>query len=71
MRANCVTPAAAATDIFKQMTEAQIAYMLSKIPAGRFAEVGEIAALACWLGTEECSFSTGGVFDVSGGRATY
>jgi 2-dehydro-3-deoxy-L-rhamnonate dehydrogenase (NAD+) len=71
VRANCVTPAAAATDIFKQMTEAQIAYMLSKIPAGRFAEVGEIAALACWLGTEECSFSTGGVFDVSGGRATY
>lgn len=71
VRVNCVTPAAAATDIFKQMTEAQIAYMLSKIPAGRFAEVGEIAALACWLGTEECSFSTGGVFDVSGGRATY
>jgi 2-dehydro-3-deoxy-L-rhamnonate dehydrogenase (NAD+) len=71
VRANCVTPAAAATDIFKQMTEAQIAYMLSKIPAARFAEVEEIAALACWLGTEECSFSTGGVFDVSGGRATY
>ena len=71
VRANCVTPAAAATDIFKQMAEAQIAYMLSKIPAGRFADVGEIAALACWLGTEECSFSTGGVFDVSGGRATY
>ena len=71
VRVNCVTPAAAATDIFKQMTEAQIAYMLSKIPAGRFAQVEEIAALACWLGTEECSFSTGGVFDVSGGRATY
>jgi NAD(P)-dependent dehydrogenase (short-subunit alcohol dehydrogenase family) len=71
VRANCVTPAAAATDIFKQMTEAQIGYMLSKIPAGRFAAVEEIAALACWLGTEECSFSTGGVFDVSGGRATY
>jgi len=71
VRANCVTPAAAATDIFKQMTEGQIAYMLSKIPAGRFAAVEEIAALACWLGTEECSFSTGGVFDVSGGRATY
>ena len=71
VRANCVTPAAAATDIFKQMTEQQIAYMLSKIPAGRFAGVEEIAALACWLGTEECSFSTGGVFDVSGGRATY
>jgi 3-oxoacyl-[acyl-carrier protein] reductase len=71
IRVNCVTPAAAKTDIFKQMTEAQIAYMLSKIPAGRFAAVEEIAALACWLGTEECSFSTGGVFDVSGGRATY
>ena len=71
VRANCVTPAAAATDIFKQMTEQQIAYMLSKIPAGRFAGVEEIASLACWLGTEECSFSTGGVFDVSGGRATY
>ena len=71
VRANCVTPAAAATDIFKQMTEQQIAYMLSKIPAGRFAAVEEIAALACWLATEECSFSTGGVFDVSGGRATY
>jgi len=53
------------------MTEQQIAYMLSKIPAGRFAEVQEIAALACWLATEDCSFSTGGVFDVSGGRATY
>ena len=71
VRVNCVTPAAAATDIFKQMTEQQIAYMLSKIPAGRFAQVEEIAALACWLATEECSFSTGGVFDVSGGRATY
>lgn len=71
VRVNCVTPAAAATDIFKQMTEQQIAYMLSKIPAGRFAEVQEIAALACWLATEDCSFSTGGVFDISGGRATY
>ena len=71
IRVNCVTPAAAATDIFKQMTEAQIAYMLSKIPANRFAEVGEIAALICWLATEDCSFSTGAVFDVSGGRATY
>lgn len=71
VRVNCVTPAAAATDIFKQMTEQQIAYMLSKIPAGRFAEVQEVAALACWLATEDCSFSTGGVFDVSGGRATY
>ncbi|SDB56914.1 SDR family oxidoreductase [Belnapia rosea] len=71
VRVNCVTPAAAKTDIFQQMTEAQIAYMLSKIPANRFVEVEEIAALACWLATEDCSFSTGAVFDVSGGRATY
>jgi 2-dehydro-3-deoxy-L-rhamnonate dehydrogenase (NAD+) len=71
IRVNCVTPAAAATDIFQQMTQAQIDYMLSKIPAGRFAQVEEIAALACWLATDDASFSTGGVFDVSGGRATY
>ena len=71
VRVNCVTPAAAKTDIFKQMTEQQIAYMLSKIPANRFAAVEEIAALACWLASEDCSFSTGAVFDVSGGRATY
>ena len=68
---NAVTPAAAKTDIFLQMSEAQIAYMLSKIPMGRFVQVEEIAALACWLATEECSFSTGAVFDVTGGRATY
>jgi NAD(P)-dependent dehydrogenase (short-subunit alcohol dehydrogenase family) len=71
VRVNCVTPAAAKTDIFRQMTEQQINYMLSKIPAGRFAQVEEIAALVCWLASEDCSFSTGGVFDVSGGRATY
>ena len=68
---NAVTPAAAKTDIFLQMTEAQIDYMLSKIPMGRFVQVEEIAALACWLATEECSFSTGAVFDVTGGRSTY
>ncbi len=68
---NCVTPAAARTDIFAQMTEAQIAYMLSKIPMGRFVLVEEIAALVAWLSSEECSLSTGGVFDISGGRATY
>lgn len=68
---NCVTPAAAKTDIFDQMSEAQIGYMLSKIPMGRFVQVEEIAALVCWLATEECSFSTGAVFDVTGGRATY
>ena len=68
---NCVTPAAAKTDIFKQMSPAQIDYMLSKIPMGRFVDVQEIAALACWLATEDCSFSTGATFDISGGRATY
>jgi 2-dehydro-3-deoxy-L-rhamnonate dehydrogenase (NAD+) len=71
IRVNCVTPAAARTDIFAQMTEAQIAYMLSKIPMGRFVLVEEIAGLVAWLASAECSFSTGGVFDISGGRATY
>ena len=71
IRVNCVTPAAARTAIFEQMTEAQIDYMLSKIPMGRFVLVEEIAALVAWLCSEECSFSTGAVFDISGGRATY
>lgn len=69
--ANCVTPAAAKTAIFDQMTEEHIDYMLSKIPMGRFVTVDEIAALVCWLASEDCAFSTGGVFDISGGRATY
>jgi 3-oxoacyl-[acyl-carrier protein] reductase len=68
---NCVTPAAAKTAIFDQMTRQHIDYMLAKIPMGRFVEVDEIAALVCWLASEDCSFSTGAVFDVSGGRATY
>jgi NAD(P)-dependent dehydrogenase (short-subunit alcohol dehydrogenase family) len=68
---NCITPAAAKTELFEQMTEAQIAYMLGKIPMGRFVQVEEIAALAAWLMSEECSFSTGGVFDITGGRSTY
>jgi 3-oxoacyl-[acyl-carrier protein] reductase len=68
---NCVTPAAAKTAIFDQMTREHIDYMLAKIPMGRFVEVDEIAALVCWLASEDCSFSTGGVFDISGGRATY
>jgi len=68
---NCVTPAAAKTAIFDQMTKQHIDYMLSKIPMNRFVEVDEIAALVCWLASEDCSFSTGGVFDISGGRATY
>jgi NAD(P)-dependent dehydrogenase (short-subunit alcohol dehydrogenase family) len=68
---NCITPAAAKTAIFDQMTKQHIDYMLSKIPMGRFVEVDEIASLAVWLASEECSFSTGAVFDISGGRATY
>lgn len=68
---NCITPAAAKTAIFDQMTESHIQYMLSKIPMGRFVEVDEIAALACWLASADCSFSTGAVFDISGGRGTY
>lgn len=71
VRVNCVTPAAVKTPIFEQMSQSQIDFMLSKIPMGRFGGVEEVAALVCWLATEECSFSTGAVFDVSGGRATY
>jgi NAD(P)-dependent dehydrogenase (short-subunit alcohol dehydrogenase family) len=69
--ANCVTPAAAKTDLFDQMTQTQIDYMLSKIPMNRFVTVEEIAALVAWLSSEDCSFSTGAVFDISGGRAVY
>jgi 2-dehydro-3-deoxy-L-rhamnonate dehydrogenase (NAD+) len=68
---NCVTPAAAKTAIFDQMTESHINYMLSKIPMNRFVTVDEVASLVCWLASEDCSFTTGGVFDISGGRATY
>lgn len=68
---NCITPAAARTRIFDQMSDDHIAYMLSKIPRGRFVEVDEIAAMAAWLVSAENSFTTGGVFDLSGGRATY
>jgi 3-oxoacyl-[acyl-carrier protein] reductase len=71
VRVNCVTPAAVRTAIFDQMTQQHIDFMLSKIPLGRFGTVDEIAALVCWLASEECSFSTGAVFDLSGGRATY
>jgi 3-oxoacyl-[acyl-carrier protein] reductase len=68
---NAVTPAAVKTAIFDQMSQAHIDFMLSKIPMGRFGTVGENAALICWLASRECSFSTGAVFDISGGRATY
>jgi 3-oxoacyl-[acyl-carrier protein] reductase len=71
IRVNCVTPAAVRTAIFDQMTQQHIDFMLSKIPAGRFGGIDEVASLICWLASEECSFSTGAVFDVSGGRATY
>ncbi|HEY4138899.1 MAG TPA: SDR family NAD(P)-dependent oxidoreductase [Casimicrobiaceae bacterium] len=71
IRVNCVTPAAVRTAIFDQMTQHHIDFMLSKIPLARFGEVDEIAAMVCWLASEECSFSTGAVFDLSGGRATY
>ncbi|MEC8074171.1 MAG: SDR family NAD(P)-dependent oxidoreductase [Pseudomonadota bacterium] len=68
---NCITPAAAKTRIFDQMTEEHINYMLSKIPRNRFAKIDELASLVCWLASEENSFSTAAVFDLSGGRATY
>ena len=68
---NAVTPAAARTGIFDSMAPTHIEFMLSKIPMGRFLEVGEAAAMITWLASEECSFSTGAVFDLSGGRATY
>tara|TARA_B100000609_G_scaffold60334_1_gene47439 strand:- start:270 stop:1019 length:750 start_codon:yes stop_codon:yes gene_type:complete len=68
---NCVTPAAARTRIFDQMTEEHINYMLSKIPRNKFAKVDELASLVTWLSSEENSFSTAAVFDLSGGRATY
>ena len=68
---NAVTPAAVRTPIFDQMPQAHIDFMLAKIPKARFGTVDEVANLVCWLASEECSFSTGAVFDVSGGRATY
>ena len=68
---NCITPAAAKTDIFDQMKQEHIDFMLSKIPMGRFVQVEEIAAMIAWLASEDCSFTTGAVFDISGGRAVY
>jgi 3-oxoacyl-[acyl-carrier protein] reductase len=71
IRVNCVTPAAVESPMFAQMTQSHIDYMLSKIPMNRFGTTDEIASLVTWLCTEECSFSTGAVFDLSGGRSTY
>ena len=68
---NCVCPAAAQTAILDQVTPEFAKFMLSKIPMGRFVKVEEIAAMACWLASDDCSFCTGAVFDISGGRATY
>jgi 3-oxoacyl-[acyl-carrier protein] reductase len=68
---NAVAPAVAKTGLFDQMTQSHIDYMLSKIPMGRFVEVQEIAAMIAWLSSEDCSFTTGAVMDLSGGRATY
>jgi 3-oxoacyl-[acyl-carrier protein] reductase len=68
---NCVTPAVARTEMFAQMTQQHIDYMLSKIPMARFVLPEEIAAMVAWLSSEDCSFTTGGVFDISGGRAVY
>ncbi len=71
VKVNCITPAAVKTPMFEQMTQQHIDFMLSKIPMGRFGEVDEIAAMVAWLVSPECSFSTGAVFDCSGGRAVY
>jgi 3-oxoacyl-[acyl-carrier protein] reductase len=71
VRVNCVTPAAVKTAMFAQMTPEHIAFMLSKIPMGRFGTPEEVAAMVAWLCTDDCSFSTGAVFDLSGGRSTY
>ncbi|MES5488419.1 SDR family NAD(P)-dependent oxidoreductase [Bradyrhizobium sp. INPA03-11B] len=71
IRVNCITPAAIKTPLFDQMTPQHIEFMLSKIPLGRFGTTEEATSLVCWLASEECSFSTGAVFDLSGGRATY
>ncbi len=71
VRVNCVTPAVVQTRILDEFTPEQIAYMVERIPMGRTGEIEEIAALVAWLASEECSFSTGAVFDITGGRATY
>lgn len=71
IRVNCITPAAVHTPIFDQMSQSHIDFMLSKIPMGRFGLVDEVAAMVAWMASEECSFTTGAVFDLSGGRAVY
>ena len=68
---NCVAPAVVKTELFSQMTEQHINYMLSKIPMNRFGEVDEVAEMVAWLASPLCTFATGATFDLSGGRATY
>ena len=68
---NCVAPAVVKTELFTQMTEQHIQFMLSKVPMGRFGEVEEVAEMVSWLASPLCSFATGAAFDLSGGRATY
>ena len=68
---NCVTPAVVQTRILEEFTPEQVQYMVDRIPVGRTGEISEVAALVAWLSSAECSFSTGAVFDISGGRATY
>ena len=71
IRVNCITPAVIETEILEQCTQEHIDYMVSKIPMGRVGQVDEVAAMIAWLSSDEVSFSTGAVFDISGGRATY
>ncbi len=71
IRVNCITPAVVRTPIWEQTTPAQMDMLLARIPMKRSGEIAEVAALAAWLASAECSFSTGAVFDLSGGRATY
>ena len=71
IRVNCVTPAVVHTHLLDQVTPEVVQYMVGRIPMGRTGEIDEVAALVAWLASEECSFSTGAVFDITGGRATY
>ena len=71
IRVNCVTPAVVKTRILEQLTPEQVQYMVERVPMGRTGEIEEVASLVAWLASSECSFSTGAVFDISGGRATY
>ena len=71
VRVNAITPATFQSPILKQLTQAQVDYMLSKIPMGRIGEIEEVAAMICWMASDECTFTTGAAFDISGGRTTY